>query len=84
MTKQETTFFNLGINNGNTVKEVFSLCEEVTNKKIDIKNCPRREGDPETLVADKTKAKQVLNWQPKRDLEHSVKATYSWEVANTR
>ena len=78
----ETTFFNLGTNNGNTVKEVFSLCKEVTNKKIDVKICSRREGDPAILVADNSKAKQILNWQPKRDLEHSVKTAYSWEVAN--
>ena len=80
----ETNFFNLATNDGNTVKEVFRLCEEVTNKKIDVKICSRREGDPETLVADNTKAKQILNWQPKRDLEHSVKTAYSWEVANAR
>ena len=75
----ETNFFNLGTNDGNTVKEVFSLCEKVTDKKIDVKICPRREGDPATLVADNTKAKQILNWQPKRDLEHSIKTAYEWD-----
>lgn len=75
----ETNFFNLGTNARNTVKEVFSLCEKVTDKKIDVKICPRREGDPATLVADNTKAKQILNWQPKRDLEHSIKTAYEWE-----
>lgn len=78
----ETNFFNLGTNDGNSVKEVFSLCEKVTNKKIDVKICPRREGDPAVLVADNRKAKQILNWQPKRDLEHSIQTAYKWECAN--
>lgn len=80
----ETNFFNLGTNDGNTVKEVFSLCEEITGKEIPVNICPRREGDPAVLVANNTKAKQVLHWQPKRDLKHSIKTAYSWEVANAR
>ena len=75
----KTNFFNLGTNDGNSVKEVFNLCEEITNKKIDVKVCPRREGDPATLVADNSKAKEVLNWQPKKDLKHSIQTAYLWE-----
>lgn len=74
-----TNFFNLGTNDGNSVKEVFSLCEEITNKKIDVKTCSRRDGDPATLVADNTKAKRILNWQPKRNLAQSIKSAYCWE-----
>ena len=80
----KTDFFNLGTNNGNTVKEVFKTCEEITGKKISVKVCPRREGDPAVLVADNSKAKTVLNWQPKRDLKHSIKTAYEWEMLNER
>ena len=75
----ETNFFNLGTNDGNSVKAVFNLCEKITNKKINVKVCPRREGDPAILIADNKKAKQILNWQPKRDLEHSIKTAYERE-----
>lgn len=78
----ETNFFNLGTNDGNSVKEVFKSCEEATNKKIDVKVCPRREGDPAILVADNSKAKKFLNWLPQKDLNHSIKTAYKWEIFN--
>ena len=78
----KTNFFNLGTNEGNSVKEVFNTCEEITNKKIDVKICERRDGDPATLVADNTKAKQILNWQPEKDLKHSIQTAYNWECKN--
>ncbi len=33
----ETNYFNLGTNDGNTVKEVFSACEKVTEKRFRLK-----------------------------------------------
>ena len=74
-----TNFFNLGTNNGNTVKEVFNICEEVTNKSIAIKEMPRRSGDPASLVADNTKAKDVLHWTPSKTLQDSISTAYAWE-----
>lgn len=75
----ETNFFNLGTNDGNSVKEVFSNCEIVTQKTIPVKQMPRREGDPATLVADNTKAKEILKWEPKKSLEQSISSAYEWE-----
>ena len=76
----ETNFFNLGTNDGNTVKEVFGVCEQVTNKTIPVLQKPRREGDPASLVADNTKAKTILKWQSNRTLEESVYTAYNWEI----
>ena len=75
----ETNFFNLGTNDGNSVKDVFRTCEIVTGKKIDLRTCPRRDGDPAVLVADNTKARRILHWQPKRDLTQSIQTAYYWE-----
>lgn len=74
-----TNYFNLGTKDGNTVKEVFNLCEKVTNKNIKVKQMPRREGDPASLIANNTKAKEILGWTPKRNLEYSIKTAYEWE-----
>jgi len=71
--------FNLGTNTGNTVKEVFACCEKVTGKNIDLKQMARREGDPASLIADNKKAKEILNWQPEKTLENSIKSAYEWE-----
>ena len=75
----ETNFFNLGTNDGNSVKEVFGECEKVTEKNIPVKQMPRRVGDPAKLVADNTKAKQILNWLPQNNLENSIQTAYRWE-----
>ena len=75
----KTDFFNLGTNEGSTVKEVFAACEKVTGMKIPIRIESRRPGDPATLVADNKKARKVLGWEPKRSLEDSIRTAYAWE-----
>jgi len=75
----ETNYFNLGTKNGNSVKEVFDISEKIINKKVNLEICPRRDGDPAILVADNSKAKNLLNWKPAKDLEHSIKTAYNWE-----
>ena len=74
-----TDFFNLGTNEGSTVKEVFAECEKVTGRRIPLTVEGRRPGDPASLVADNTKAKKILGWAPKRDLAHSIRTAYAWE-----
>lgn len=76
--KNETNFFNLGTTDGNSVKEVFEVCEKVTGKNIPVKKMPRREGDPATLIADNKKAKKILGWNPHRTLQDSVQTAYKW------
>lgn len=76
----KTNFFNLGTKDGNTVKEVFDLCEKICSKKIPVNICPRREGDPASLVADNSKAKSCLGWSPQRSLKDSILTSYKWEL----
>ena len=75
----ETNYFNLGTKDGNSVKEVFEACEKVTGKDIPVEVAPRRAGDPASLVADNTKARQTLGWEPARTLDDSIKSAYMWE-----
>ena len=74
-----TDCFNLGTATGSTVREVFSECEKVIGKKIPLKETARRPGDPAVLVADSTKAKKVLGWEPKHTLADSIRTAYEWE-----
>ena len=69
----DTDFFNLGTNDGNSVKEVLAACENVTGRNIPLEVCPRRDGDPAKLVADNKKAREILKWEPKKTLEDSIK-----------
>ena len=74
-----SNFFNLGTNEGNTVKQILKICEEVTGKKIDYSTQKRREGDPASLVADNKKVLSTIGWKPEKDIYNSIKTAYLWE-----
>ena len=39
----------------------------------------RREGDPDILIADAAKAREILKWEPKYpDLEDIVETAWNW------
>ncbi len=72
--------FNLGNGNGYSVAEVIEVAKRVTGRAIEVVDGPRREGDPAKLVANSTKAKAVLGWNPQfADLETIVKHAWAWE-----
>lgn len=72
-------FFNLGTKNGDSVRDVFKTCEEVTGKNIPVEIKPRRSGDPAKLIADNKKAFDILHWTPVKTLKDSIKTAYEWE-----
>lgn len=76
---QKSEVFNIGSSQGYTVKEVFKICENAIGKKINIKECERREGDPEKLIASNKLIKEKLNWQQRYTLEESIKTALIWE-----
>ena len=72
--------FNLGNGDGATVLEVIEAARRVTGKEIRVHKARRRPGDPASLVADATKAKRVLGWQPARaDIESIVRDAWEFE-----
>lgn len=77
--ENKSQILNLGTENGHSVLEVFKTCESVTGKKIPLKICPKRNGDPSSLIANTSKVKEILKWQAQSSLEKSVKTAYAWE-----
>jgi len=71
-------FLNLGSGSGHSVREVVAAVEPLTGHRLTHRIGPRRAGDPPVLVADSTKAKQILGWQPKRSLEQMVSSAWAW------
>jgi UDP-glucose 4-epimerase len=70
---------NLGIGTGYSVREVVRTCEQVTGRKIAVKEGPRRPGDPPMLVACADRARQELGWQPRyTDLRAIVETAWQW------
>ena len=68
---QHTGFsvFNLGTGSGCSVLELANMYEVVSGKPIPLKIFPRRAGDVATSYADVSKAKTVLGWTAKRNLQ---------------
>lgn len=77
--ENRSEIFNLGTENGDSVKQVFDTCEKVLDRKIKVEIAPRREGDPAELFADASKAKNILNWHPQHTLEQSIDTAFKFE-----
>jgi UDP-glucose 4-epimerase len=73
---------NLGTGHGISVQEVIDQTSAVTSKKIPVEYADRRPGDPATVWADNTKARQVLKWQPKYDLTDILESTWKWQQSH--
>ncbi|MCA5011457.1 MULTISPECIES: UDP-glucose 4-epimerase GalE [unclassified Enterococcus] len=81
----ESNIFNLGSNNGYSVKEMLEAAREVTGKEIPAKILPRRTGDPSKLVASSEKAKEILGWQPKvTDIKEIIKTAWDWHISHPK
>jgi UDP-glucose 4-epimerase len=72
--------FNLGNGNGFSVQEVIDVARRVTGRPIPVTDAPRRDGDPARLVADASRARRLLGWQPQFErLETIVAHAWAWE-----
>ena len=69
---------NLATGRGSSVKEVIQATEDVTGRKVPRRIVPRRAGDPPSLVADPTRAEQVLGWKAQRSLRDMVQTAWDW------
>jgi UDP-glucose-4-epimerase GalE len=74
----ESISVNLGTGNGNSVLEVIQTVEKVTGRPVQRKIGLRRAGDPPALVADPSRAQQVLGWKTSRDLTNIVSSAWNW------
>jgi UDP-glucose-4-epimerase GalE len=74
----ESLALNLGTGRGHSVLEVMQAAERVTGRPVRRLMGPRRAGDPPALVADPTKARDLLGWTAKRSLEDIVSSAWKW------
>jgi UDP-glucose 4-epimerase len=76
--------YNIGTGKSHSVREVWQLASEVTQKKIAARQSPRRAGDPAILCADPARLKAELGWEPKHsDLKGIIQGAWEWEKAQT-
>jgi UDP-glucose 4-epimerase len=76
----QSAVYNIGNNQGFSVKEIIQAAETVTQKPIPIEMGERRKGDPAKLIANNQKIIQELNWHPRySDLNTILSTAWQWE-----
>jgi nucleoside-diphosphate-sugar epimerase len=78
---QKYHYFNLSTGQPSSVKQITEKLENLIGKKANIHNYPNRPGDPLVLVADPSKARQILGWEAKVLIDEGLKKT--WEYFST-
>jgi UDP-glucose 4-epimerase len=70
---------NLGTRNGFSVSQVVQAVELTTDRKLPVAYGPRRAGDPPALIADSTKARETLGWDPVHStLDQMIGSHWDW------
>jgi UDP-glucuronate 4-epimerase len=62
--------------------EIIQVLERLLGKKAELKFLPSFKADIQDTQADISKAKSLMGWQPKVDIEHGLKETVNWYLKN--
>ncbi|HET7100943.1 MAG TPA: UDP-glucose 4-epimerase GalE [Terriglobia bacterium] len=80
-----STELNLGTGEGHSVREVVAGVGKLCGGRVPAKDAPRRAGDPPVLVADPSKARELLDWQPQHsDLDTIIQSAWKWHSSTVR
>lgn len=72
---------NLGTGHGYSVLEVIDCAREITGREISVLIEPPRAGDSAKLVADPSRAKALLSWEPSAsDLRSIIRSAWDWRL----
>ena len=75
-----TDIFNIGASKTHTIMEVIEAFESVTGQTVDYTFSPNRPGDVNITFANNTKAAEILDWHPTRDLNTIIADAWAWET----
>ena len=74
---------NLGTRDGFSVKQLVDSVERVTGMTLPVAYGERRAGDPPALIADTTKAREVLGWTPAHStMDEMIGSAWAWMQAH--
>ncbi len=73
--------YNVGTGKGTTNKEIVEMVKKVSGKDFPVQVKERRPGDVQETVADASKIKNELGFEPKySDLETIIKTAWAWHT----
>jgi len=73
---------NLGNDHPIKLKYIIKLIEDILEKKAKIKYLPRHPADVTATWANIDKAKNILSWNPKINIEEGIRKTVNWFEEN--
>lgn len=74
---------NLGTRDGFSVKQLVDSVERVTGMPLPVAYGERRAGDPPALIADTTRARQLLDWTPAHStMDEMIGSAWAWMQAH--
>jgi UDP-glucose-4-epimerase GalE len=75
----ESISMNLGTGKGTSIRELMDSFHRLTGLEVPHEFAPPRAGDPPSLYADPTKAKEVLGWVARRDVDEILTSAWKWQ-----
>ena len=79
----EPRTYNLGSQNGFSVREVIAAAKKITGIDFPVVEAPRRAGDPAVLVASSAKFQADFGWQMKcSDIETILSTAWEWHKSH--
>lgn len=69
---------NIGTGKGTKLVEVASIIEKITNRSIPMVYFPGRSVDVSTNILDTSRARELLQWEPRVGLEAGLRKTANW------
>lgn len=74
---------NLGTKDGFSVRQIVAAVERVTGRELPVVEGARRAGDPPALIADATRARELLDWRPSRStMDQMIGSAWAWYQAH--
>ena len=74
--------FNLGTGKGTSVLEIITAFGRACGKEIPYVIDPRRPGDVTSNYADCTKARELMGWEAKFDIDDMCRDSWNWQSKN--
>ena len=74
----ESTIVNVGTGRGASTLEVIDGTKRVSGVDFATVAAPRRPGDPTEVFADNRRARELLGWEPRYDLDDILVSVWRW------
>ena len=79
-----STTLNVGTGRGASTIEVVEGTKRVSGIDFATKHGPRRAGDPVKVFADNQRAREVLQWEPRYELDGILATAWQWHSTHPR